>query len=65
MSRKPAETAVKEPNEYIPQFISKRPFYIDDDTAADYLEHQRLQTKATDQSKWYDRGKAPAKTVGL
>jgi pre-mRNA-processing factor SLU7 len=64
MSRKPAEAASKEPNEFIPQFISKRPFYIDDDTASDYLQHQRLQNATTDQSKWYDRGKrlGPAAT---
>lgn len=64
MSRKPAEAASKEPNEFIPQFISKRPFYIDDDTASDYLQHQRLQKAATDQSKWYERGKrlGPAAT---
>ncbi|KAF2225310.1 Pre-mRNA splicing Prp18-interacting factor-domain-containing protein [Elsinoe ampelina] len=59
-----------ERNEYIPSFISKKPFYIDDATASqdDYLEHQRLQSQknldpiAT--SKWYDRGKkvAPAAT---
>ena len=51
--------------EYIPTFISKKPFYIDgDDTTSDYLEHQRLQRAATDQSKWYDRGKrlGPAAT---
>lgn len=51
--------------EYIPTFISKKPFYIDgDDTSSDYLEHQRLQKAATDQSKWYDRGKrlGPAAT---
>ncbi|MCJ1231523.1 mRNA splicing protein, partial [Toensbergia leucococca] len=62
MSRKPVE---KQVNEYIPQFISKKPFYIDgDDTTSDYLEHQRLQKAATDQSKWYDRGKrlGPAAT---
>jgi len=64
MSRKPAEAASKEPNEFIPQFISKRPFYIDDNTASDYLQHQRLQKAATDQSRWYDRGKrlGPAAT---
>ncbi|KAL4906857.1 Pre-mRNA-splicing factor slu7 [Aspergillus multicolor] len=65
-SRKPADVASKERNEYIPAFISKKPFYIDDeDTANDYLEHQRLQkSTATDQSKWYDRGKraGPAAT---
>ena len=55
----------KQVNEYIPAFIAKKPFYIDgDDTASDYLEHQRLQKAATDQSKWYDRGKrvGPAAT---
>ncbi|MCJ1393878.1 mRNA splicing protein [Xylographa bjoerkii] len=65
MSRKPADVASKEKNEYIPTFISKKPFYIDgDDTASDYLEHQRLQKAATDQSRWYDRGKrlGPAAT---
>lgn len=65
MSRKPVDVASKEKNEYIPSFISKKPFYIDgDDTANDYLEHQRLQTAAKDQSKWYDRGKrlGPAAT---
>ena len=55
----------KRVNEYIPSFISKKPFYIDsDDAQNDYLEHQRLQKAATDQSKWYDRGKrlGPAAT---
>ena len=55
----------KQVNEYIPAFIAKKPFYIDgDDTTSDYLEHQRLQKAATDQSKWYDRGKrvGPAAT---
>ncbi|GAM90387.1 hypothetical protein ANO11243_084300 [Dothideomycetidae sp. 11243] len=57
-------------NEYIPSFISKKPFYIDDATASqdDYLQHQRLQSQknldpiAT--SQWYDRGRkaAPAAT---
>ena len=64
MSRRPAEAASKERNEYIPSFISKKPFYIDDDSSAnDYLEHQRLQ-KSKDDSKWYDRGKrvGPAAT---
>lgn len=51
MSRKPADVASKERNEYIPSFIAKKPFYIDDEsTANDYLEHQRLQKQATDQS---------------
>ena len=65
MSRKPTDVASKERNEYIPAFISKKPFYIDDESAAsDYLEHQRLQRTNEDQSKWYDRGKrlGPAAT---
>jgi pre-mRNA-processing factor SLU7 len=65
MSRKPADVASKERNEYIPSFISKKPFYIEDEsTTADYLEHQRLQKALPDQSKWYDRGKrlGPAAT---
>lgn len=63
-SRKPADVASKERNEYIPAFISKKPFYVDDESNDDYLEHQRLQKKAQDQSKWYDRGKrtGPAAT---
>jgi len=64
MSRKPADVASKERNEYIPSFISKKPFYIDDDENTDYLEHQRLHKTTQDQSKWYDRGKrsGPAAT---
>ncbi|KAF6237035.1 hypothetical protein HO173_004914 [Letharia columbiana] len=65
MSRKPAEPAKKEQNEYIPSFISKKPFYLESaDSENDYLEHQRLQTSTPDQSKWYDRGKrlGPAAT---
>ncbi|KAL2000888.1 hypothetical protein VTN02DRAFT_2515 [Thermoascus thermophilus] len=65
MSRKPTDVASKERNEYIPSFISKKPFYIDDDsTANDYLEHQRLHKSTADQSKWYHRGKklGPAAT---
>lgn len=65
MSRKPAEAAQKEQNEYIPTFISKKPFYLESaDSENDYLEHQRLQTSGPDQSKWYDRGKrlGPAAT---
>ncbi|KAJ5864686.1 Pre-mRNA splicing Prp18-interacting factor [Penicillium soppii] len=63
-SRKPADVAAKERNEYIPAFISKKPFYVDDDVNNDYLEHQRLQKAQPDQSKWYDRGKraGPAAT---
>jgi pre-mRNA-processing factor SLU7 len=65
--RKPnaPSAANKEANEYIPAFISKKPFYIgDDDDQNDYLEHQRLQKAQSDQSKWYDRGKklGPAAT---
>jgi pre-mRNA-processing factor SLU7 len=55
----------KEANEYIPSFISKKPFYIgDDQDNNDYLEHQRLQKAQENQSKWYDRGKklGPAAT---
>ena len=67
MSRKPAEVASKEKNEYIPSFITKKPFWVPDDESAsgsDYLEHQRLQKETTDQSRWYDRGKktGPAAT---
>ena len=67
MSGKPADVAAKEKNEYIPSFITKKPFWVpdDDDTSAnDYLEHQRLQKETTDQSRWYDRGKrlGPAAT---
>ncbi|KAL1973689.1 hypothetical protein VTN31DRAFT_5249 [Thermomyces dupontii] len=64
MSRRP-DVASKERNEYIPQFIAKKPFYVDDDSAAsDYLEHQRLHKQSVDQSKWYERGKklGPAAT---
>ncbi|OAL06147.1 ANTH-domain-containing protein [Phaeosphaeriaceae sp. SRC1lsM3a] len=57
--------AAKERNEYIPSFISKKPFYAIDETGEenDYLEHQRLQKQEQD-SKWYDRGKkiGPAAT---
>ena len=65
MSRKPPESAQKEQNEYIPNFISKKPFYLESaDSENDYLEHQRLQTSTSDQSKWYERGKrlGPAAT---
>jgi pre-mRNA-processing factor SLU7 len=65
--RKPDAPSVanKEANEYIPSFISKKPFYIgEDDDQNDYLEHQRLQKAQSDQSKWYERGKkvGPAAT---
>lgn len=65
MSRKPVEPAKKEQNEYIPSFISKKPFYLESaDSENDYLDHQRLQSSTPDQSKWYDRGKrlGPAAT---
>lgn len=61
-----------ERNEYIPSFIAKKPFYIDDATASDsdYLEHQRLQNDALSSkdslatAEWYARGskKGPAAT---
>ena len=66
--RKPdISAAAKERNEYIPSFISKKPFYAIDengnDNGDDYLEHQRLQKQEQD-STWYDRGKklGPAAT---
>jgi len=75
--RKPPTSAdPKGQNEYIPSFISKKPFYVVDDPSStpsstpgssDYLEHQRL-TKLEDNSlqnqKWYDRGRkaGPAAT---
>ena len=53
-------------NEYIPSFISQKPFYVDS-SDADYLEHQRLQSISTDtldKAKWYERGRkvGPAAT---
>jgi pre-mRNA-processing factor SLU7 len=70
--RKPTSAEAKSTNEYIPSFISKKPFYVVDDetsssaaTANDYLEHQRLQTSSSQAAaKWYDRGKkaGPAAT---
>ena len=66
MSRKPTkDVASKERNEYIPSFIAKKPFYIDDESSAnDYLEHQRLHKSKPEDQKWYDRGKrlGPAAT---
>ena len=69
MSRKPADVASKEKNEYIPSFITKKPFWVPDDdstSTTDYLEHQRLhkEASAADFSRWYDRGKklGPAAT---
>jgi pre-mRNA-processing factor SLU7 len=61
---KPAEPLKSnERNEYIPSFIAKKPFYIDDATQSqdDYLTHQRLQSESNSDplstSKWYDRGR--------
>ncbi|KAF2861446.1 hypothetical protein K470DRAFT_256833 [Piedraia hortae CBS 480.64] len=51
-----------ERNEYIPSFIAKKPFYVDDATQSqdDYLEHQRLQSQKNHDpiatSAWYQRG---------
>ena len=68
--RKPTDPQGKnERNEYIPSFISKKPFYIDDETSqSDYLTHQRLQNEKNSESlatsKWYNRGQrvGPAAT---
>ena len=65
--RKPADVSAanKERNEYIPSFISKKPFYVEDlSEQGDYLEHQRLQKQQEADSKWYDRGRklGPAAT---
>jgi len=65
LSTKKPTDALKsnERNEYIPSFIAKKPFYIDDATASqdDYLKHQRLQSQQNhdplSSSTWYDRGK--------
>ncbi|KAL8972212.1 MAG: hypothetical protein Q9183_000670 [Haloplaca sp. 2 TL-2023] len=64
-SKRPVDVTSKEKNEYIPSFISKKPFYLEGpDSENDYLDHQRLQSATPDQSKWYDRGKrlGPAAT---
>ncbi|KAI9813559.1 MAG: mRNA splicing protein [Phylliscum demangeonii] len=66
-AKRPADfsAASKERNEYIPSYISKKPFYVDDESSTtDYLEHQRLQKSSADAAKWYDRGKrlGPAAT---
>jgi pre-mRNA-processing factor SLU7 len=64
----PSNSTSQSRNEYIPSFISKKPFYIDDATTdADYLEHQRLQSApkdTLDKAKWYERGRklGPAAT---
>lgn len=71
MSRNPradktVDPAAQKKNEYIPNFISKKPFYIDDSIGdADYLEHQRLHAqKESTVDKWYQRGvkRGPAAT---
>ena len=70
MSKRPADVASKEKNEYIPSFITKKPFWVPDDDRAssstDYLEHQRLhkEASAAEQARWYERGKklGPAAT---
>ena len=74
MSRAPPKPSPTDPstsqgrNEYIPSYISKKPFYVDNNLSdADYLEHQRIQSLPQDtlsQSKWYDRGRklGPAAT---
>ncbi|KIW07822.1 uncharacterized protein PV09_01741 [Verruconis gallopava] len=61
--------AAKERNEYIPNFIANKPFYVPDtgNDSKDYLEHQRLQKQQDDslaKAQWYDRGKktGPAAT---
>ncbi|KAI5464385.1 putative mRNA splicing protein [Mariannaea sp. PMI_226] len=60
-----AGPANKEENVYIPQFISRRPFYAGegDEDDNDYLKHQRREEKK-EKSQWYDRGKkaGPAAT---
>jgi len=46
-------------NEYIPHYIAKKPFYLqDEDGESDYLEHQRLQNKQEEipsAQKWLHR----------
>jgi pre-mRNA-processing factor SLU7 len=55
--RKPDPTAKNnERNQYIPSFISTKPFYVpDSESTDDYLEHQRLQAEKQKDSQWYDR----------
>ncbi|RPA76781.1 hypothetical protein BJ508DRAFT_417442 [Ascobolus immersus RN42] len=40
------EVEAQKRNEYIPNFIAKKPFYVGDDVGDDYLQHQRMQEKA-------------------
>ncbi|KAG5973898.1 mRNA splicing protein [Claviceps cyperi] len=64
-SRKPEPGAAnKEKNIYMPSFISRKPFYAnEDDDDNDYLKHQRREEKK-DSTAWYDRGRraGPAAT---
>ncbi|KAK1045264.1 mRNA splicing protein [Friedmanniomyces endolithicus] len=63
-NKKPADNKSNDRNEYIPSFISKKPFYVSDALASDsdYLEHQRLQNDSREKNdslanaKWYTRG---------
>lgn len=48
--------ANKPPNEYIPSFISKKPFYLGEDDNADHLEAQRLSARKRTRS----RSRSPA-----
>lgn len=71
-----ASAASKDKNEYIPEFISKKPFYASDfggqssasgdsSGAVDYLEHQRIQKAQPEgDAKWRERVKkvGPAAT---
>ena len=54
-----AGPARKEDNIYIPQFISKQPFYVTGEDENDSLQHQRsrITQNEDDKSSWYDRGK--------
>ncbi|KAG5924175.1 mRNA splicing protein [Claviceps capensis] len=64
-SRKPEPGAAnKEKNIYMPSFISRKPFYAnEDDDENDYLKHQRREEKK-ESTAWYDRGRiaGPAAT---
>lgn len=47
-----------ERNQYIPSFITKKPFFLETTDADDYLEHQRLHTDSqAPSSKYEDRRK--------
>ncbi|KAJ5318629.1 Pre-mRNA-splicing factor slu7 [Penicillium atrosanguineum] len=45
LSHKPADVASNERNEYIPSFISKKPFYVDDDSG-NYVRGKRAQRRS-------------------